>query len=238
MPVNNLIEVRRGVAATWTSVNPTLSSGEPGFETDTGNLKVGDGSTAWTSLPYLYSVTNTVILGDIFYASAAQAITRLAGNTTVTKKYLAQTGTGSVSAAPAWGTIAYADVSGGPAVYQSGEFTGATNGQQFLSYTTPNDSTNHTYQIGCWLNITSAVALSTIRMNVSYTLPSGAGVNQDFYGQGPTGSLVTLIPSTSTGPVYFLSMTIRAKPNTLIQIQFVTASAAVVDGGAWAQPVN
>ena len=51
-------------------------------------------------------------LGDIVYSSAANTIAALAGNTTTTKKFLTQTGTGSVSAAPAWGTISGSDVSG------------------------------------------------------------------------------------------------------------------------------
>ncbi|MGD0336720.1 MAG: hypothetical protein ABSB18_06435 [Candidatus Omnitrophota bacterium] len=46
------IQFRRDVAATWTSVNPTLASGEIGLETDTGKFKMGDGTTAWTSLAY------------------------------------------------------------------------------------------------------------------------------------------------------------------------------------------
>ena len=50
MPVT--IKLRRDTAANWTSANPVLNQGEPGLETDTGKLKVGDGSTAWTSLAY------------------------------------------------------------------------------------------------------------------------------------------------------------------------------------------
>ena len=46
------IKIRRDTAANWTSNNPTLSAGEYGRETDTGNVKCGDGTTAWTSLPY------------------------------------------------------------------------------------------------------------------------------------------------------------------------------------------
>jgi len=46
------IQVRRGTAANWTSTNPTLAAGEVAFETDTGKIKVGTGSTAWTSLAY------------------------------------------------------------------------------------------------------------------------------------------------------------------------------------------
>ena len=46
------VQVRKDTASNWTSANPTLASGEFGFETDTGKLKTGDGSTAWTSLGY------------------------------------------------------------------------------------------------------------------------------------------------------------------------------------------
>jgi hypothetical protein len=52
MPVQTVIKFRRDTAANWTSTNPTLASGEPGLETDTGKIKYGDGSTAWTSLAY------------------------------------------------------------------------------------------------------------------------------------------------------------------------------------------
>jgi hypothetical protein len=51
-------------------------------------------------------------LGDIIYSSAANTIAALPGNTTTTKKYLIQTGTGAVSAAPSWGTVDGADVTG------------------------------------------------------------------------------------------------------------------------------
>jgi len=46
------IQLRRDTAANWTSANPTLASGEFGLETDTDQFKVGDGTTAWTSLGY------------------------------------------------------------------------------------------------------------------------------------------------------------------------------------------
>jgi len=52
------ILIRRDTAANWTSANPTLASGELGGETDTGKLKLGNGSTAWNSLAYLGGVTS------------------------------------------------------------------------------------------------------------------------------------------------------------------------------------
>lgn len=55
MPAQTVIQVRRDSAADWTSANPTLASGEHGLETDTGKFKIGNGSTAWTSLAYAKS---------------------------------------------------------------------------------------------------------------------------------------------------------------------------------------
>jgi hypothetical protein len=51
--VNVQMQQRRDTAANWTSANPTLLSGELGWETDTFKAKLGDGSTAWTSLSYI-----------------------------------------------------------------------------------------------------------------------------------------------------------------------------------------
>jgi hypothetical protein len=55
---------------------------------------------------------STYTLGDTLYSSAANTLAKLAGNTTTTKKFMVQTGTGSVSAAPVWGTVDGADVTG------------------------------------------------------------------------------------------------------------------------------
>ena len=48
----DIIQLRRDTAANWTSVDPTLAHGEMGWESDTGKVKIGDGTTEWTSLPY------------------------------------------------------------------------------------------------------------------------------------------------------------------------------------------
>ena len=39
------ILLRRDLASTWTSNNPTLKDGEIGLETDTKLIKIGDGVT-------------------------------------------------------------------------------------------------------------------------------------------------------------------------------------------------
>jgi hypothetical protein len=49
-------------------------------------------------------------LGDIIYEDGTPTAVRLAGNTTSTKKFLTQTGNGSVSAGPGWNTIVAGDI--------------------------------------------------------------------------------------------------------------------------------
>ncbi len=44
-------------------------------------------------------------LGDIIYEDSGPSAARLAGNTTTTKKYLSQTGNGTISAAPTWSVV-------------------------------------------------------------------------------------------------------------------------------------
>lgn len=48
------IKHRRDTGANWTAANPVLADGELGIESDASSLrgKYGDGTTAWTSLPY------------------------------------------------------------------------------------------------------------------------------------------------------------------------------------------
>jgi len=52
----------------------------------------------------------TYALGDTLYSSAVNTLTKLAGNTTTTKQFFSQTGTGAVSAAPAWAALVAADI--------------------------------------------------------------------------------------------------------------------------------
>lgn len=60
----DLIQWRRGTAAEWTAADPVLENGEPGYETDTRRLKVGDGVTAWTALGYATEVAASALTPD------------------------------------------------------------------------------------------------------------------------------------------------------------------------------
>ena len=77
-----LIQFRRDTASNWTSNNPTLANGEFAIESDTTKYKIGDGSTAWTSLAYggLGSIDTAIIdaKGDLIVGSADNAVARVA----------------------------------------------------------------------------------------------------------------------------------------------------------------
>jgi len=50
--VSTRIQLRRDQSLTWEAVNPVLSTGEAGYEIDTGLFKMGDGINDWHTLPY------------------------------------------------------------------------------------------------------------------------------------------------------------------------------------------
>lgn len=72
MPRSTPIQLRQGTAAVWTALNPTLAAGEPGFESDTGKVKIGDGSTAWTGLAYVVTSATTSLSGAVELATEAE----------------------------------------------------------------------------------------------------------------------------------------------------------------------
>lgn len=43
---------KKGTAAEWISTPLILAVGEPGYETDTKKMKIGDGIRTWNLLPY------------------------------------------------------------------------------------------------------------------------------------------------------------------------------------------
>lgn len=57
------MQQRRGTAAQWTEADPILAAGEIGFETDTSQFKIGDGTNVWSELSYFQSLDS---LGGTF----------------------------------------------------------------------------------------------------------------------------------------------------------------------------
>lgn len=70
----NTILFRRGTASQWTTANPVLGSGEPGFETDTSKFKIGTGTASWSELEYFSGGSASVDLSDYLTQASASAL--------------------------------------------------------------------------------------------------------------------------------------------------------------------
>lgn len=61
------VQIQTKTVQAWTDQNPILAAGEPGYESNTQRLKVGDGTTTWNSLPYAWiinPIAGTFMMGD------------------------------------------------------------------------------------------------------------------------------------------------------------------------------
>lgn len=81
----------------------------------TDPLPVDQGGTGHASAGAAFNALSPVsALGDLIYGSGASANSRLPGNTAQTKKFLAEIGDGTVSAAPTWAGIDLSDLPNQP----------------------------------------------------------------------------------------------------------------------------
>lgn len=80
--INYRFLLRSGTAAQAVTANEVLLENEIGYEADTGKLKIGDGATAWLSLPY-FTVLDTVLRARLATAAALPANTYSNGSSGV-----------------------------------------------------------------------------------------------------------------------------------------------------------
>lgn len=55
-----LIQVRRDTETNWSTYNPILAAGEIAFSTDQNKIKVGNGTSNWSSLPYINATPSEI----------------------------------------------------------------------------------------------------------------------------------------------------------------------------------
>lgn len=162
---NSLISGGVGVAPAWGKIGLTTHV--------TGTLPIASGGTGQvTALAGYNALSPMTTVGDIVYRGNTDAV-RLAGNTLNVRKYLVQTGTGTVSTAPSWEAIAKADV-------------GLPNVEDIAisAYTgTANTSIVGTITTGTW-------DASTIAVNRGGTGQTVYANGEILIGNNTTGSLV------------------------------------------------
>jgi hypothetical protein len=148
-----------GTAPEWNAVALNQSGAV------SGALPTGNGGTGLT----------TYTLGDLVYSSATNTLAKLAGNTTTTKLFLSQTGTGGGSAAPAWAQPAASDISG----LASSATTDTTDASNISSGTLPSARLN-----GSYTGITGVGTLAAGTWNGTTIAANYGGTGQSSYTTG------------------------------------------------------
>lgn len=120
------IQLRRGTAAEWSTVNPVLAVAEVGVETNTRRFKIGDGLTPWNALGYSGESGE----GG---GAAAQTFETIAQNLTASPATFVYAGGNLVSVVYASGVIKTLTYSGGRLA--SVTLSGATPGGVSLTKT-------------------------------------------------------------------------------------------------------
>lgn len=200
MPVKTTIQIRRDSASNWSS--QVLAAGELALDTTAMRLKIGDGSTAWSSLGYLKagsaSILDTArtINGVSFDGSANITVTAAAGTLTGSSLNSGITGSSLTSV----GTITSGT--------WSGSF-GAVSGANLTSLTA--DNLSGTIPSAVLGNSRMYVGRTSIPLNqTSGNIPLSGLTQITFYGS--TSGTVVLKPSAVSGTT---TLTMPATSGTL-----------------------
>jgi hypothetical protein len=158
-------------------------------------------------------------LGDIIYENGTPTAARLAGNTTTAKQFLVQTGTGSVSAAPIWGTIAAGDV---PTL----SYVDLTTTQTIAG------AKNFTTSVGSTASYVPDIYATRYYLNTTAYLDGGTA------GQATLTGILAVNPSLATSGSYSAVVTggfhvdIPTKDSYLLNVD-PTNSAVMINSSTW-----
>ena len=165
----------------------------------TGSLPATKGGTGQSA----YAV------GDTLYSSATNTLIKLPGNTTTTKRFLGQTGTGSASAAPIWQQPAAGDITG----LAASATTDTTNAANITTGTLPSARIS-----GSYTGLTGTGALAAGSLASGFT-----AVSAPLGGTGQT--------SYAVGDLLFASTT-----TALSKLADIAVGNALISGGLNAAP--
>ena len=214
------IQVRRGTAAQWTSVNPILAAGELGVESDTNLFKFGNGSSTWTALSYANN--SDVAIGEISQDAINTALSMGAG---LTKTY--NDGSNTITISVDSDVIALKS-------YVDAQVSGLAN-QADLDYLLASDlgmpsgvaSLNSSGKVpAAQLDIAE-----TVQDNIASALVAGAGVTKEYNDAANTITISSnisngngIVVSNGTGTERIFTIADSIHPATAVQTATVTAT--------------
>jgi hypothetical protein len=238
-----LNNVENTALSTWAGSTNITTLGTVTTGTWNGTtIAIGNGGTGQTTAPTAFNALSPVTtLGDLIYGSGTNTNSRLGGNITSTKLFLTQTGTGSVSAAPAWGAIVAGDI---PVLNQNttgsaGSVSGTnvitnTNLSQAAAKTVKGNATNAT------ANITDIAATAANQVLVNN--PANTAL---IWGQVQTGGIADeavttnkIAPTGVTSGIYpstslkYAQFTLNDKGQVVdaVETDYAITSAMILNG--------
>lgn len=170
------IQIRRDTTANWTaSTPPTLSVGEIGLDTNLKAIKIGDGSSNWTALPWLKPIFDTATPFTAGTAASPSITTTgdldtgiafTAANTVV----VATAGSAAITVGPSQGVTLSSNLSVGGNLNLNGHLI-----SNVLAPTGANDAATKSYVDGTRIGQTAIISVdaTTVGTQVSGTTTSG-----------------------------------------------------------------
>lgn len=159
-------------------------------------IALNKGGTGQTTKAAAYNaLTPITTLGDIAYGDGTNSATRLAGNTTTSKRFLTQTGTGSVSAAPGWNAILDADV---PSALTGKTYNGLTLTAAATGFTLAGGTTSKTLTVNNTLAL-SGTDSSTLNIGTGGTLGTAAFTASTAYAPAAGSASIATVGTITAG---------------------------------------
>jgi len=192
--INYRFKVAGKTAATLTADNPTPLERELVVETDTGKVKIGNGATAWNSLPYLFAIGTNVQAFDA-------DLSALAANST--SGLWARTGAGTGAARTITGTANEITVTNGGGIAgdptislpSSMTLTGKTlTGGTYRGVSIAANSYSAASKTGHWVDLGISGARGLVQ---SYNFTTAAMQPLDIYGSVVTFPSITTTASAA-----------------------------------------
>jgi hypothetical protein len=173
--------------------SPVTGAGTISLSLNTVGIAKG-GTGATTKAAAFNALTPNTTLGDLSYFDGSNEV-RLAGNTSTSRRFLRQTGTGTVSAAPAWDALVDADV---PSALTGKTYNGLTLTAAATGFTLAGGSTSKTLTVSNTLTLAGTDS-STLNIGTGGTLGSAAFTASTAYAPAAGSTSITTVGTVGAG---------------------------------------
>lgn len=188
--------VENTALSTWAGASTITTLGT--IATGTWNataISIAKGGTgATTKTDAFDALSPATTLGDTLYYDGTDNV-RLAGNTTTTRKFIRQTGNGTVSAAPVWDTLLDADV---PSALTGKTYNALTLTAASVGFTLAGGTTSKTLTVSNTLTLAGTDS-STLNIGTGGTLGSAAFTASTAYAPAAGSASVTTLGTITSG---------------------------------------